>query len=519
MGSLDTTGETNMQPNTQTSQPTPKDFFEQAKRLLSVGDVFEASKRAGKLRAHFPDEPPILAIHGFTLAKLGAHQAAILDMRKSSRLTLQSLEDADEDDQSRPRVVDQYVHLQSEIGRCLTAQGEFEDAKDEIVLALDMDPDRADTVCAMAELESAMGNSDAAFKLIDDAMARKLDEIPLMIGLAKILGEASEIDGPRLNACKEKLGELCEEVGLVAGELMSLLRAHGRMCDLLGEYSTAYNSFRRAAKLRRGGFNPEANAKITSKIIENWTAEEIDRLTRPEGEVGAHRVLLAGSVHSGMPEVEALLERLPNTVSVGPIESLGMISHTQMNTAKGVLRGVVPTPSGHRGDQLVKLGGMYSQHCDAAARIGGMNTVDTHPHNLPLMGCAAAALRGVRIINCRRNPIEHALSIYCDEMAGNHPYSGDLISAASFVKDNERLMDHWTSVLNDDRVGAKVINVQYEQVLNDPAAVLRQLGEALGVEVGDELVADLEASKGKGPGSHASEYGTANKQLREFFGD
>jgi len=507
-----------MQPNQQASQQTPKDMFEHAKRLLAAGDVFEASKRAGKLRAHFPEEPPILAIHGYALAKLGIHAPAINDMRASSNLTLQSLKDGDEDNPARPRIVDQFIHLQSEIGRSLTALGEFDDAKDEIQRGLDMDPDRADAVTAMAELSSAMGNTDEAVGLIEDALSRKLDEIPLYVSFAKILDDAANADGGRMKECAGRLGELCDEVGLAAGELMGVLRAHGRLCDRLGDYVGAYNSFRRAAKLRRGGFNPEMHASITRKIIENWTAESIDSLMRPEEKIGEKRVLLSGSVHSGMVEVQELIERLPNAVVVGPTESLGTLCATQLNAAKGVLRSVVPTPVGHRGDQLGKLAMGYSQQCDAAARMSGMITIDTHPHNLKLFGCVATALPGVCLINCRRDPVEHALALYCDEMPGNHPYAGDLIAAASYVKDCELLMDHWTSVLNDERVGAKVINVQYEQLMNDPAAVLRQLGEAVGVEVGDDLTAGLEGAAAKGPGAHATEYGSASKQLREFFG-
>jgi len=113
-----------MQPNQQMQQqPTPKDFFEQAKQLLAVGDVYEASKRAGKLRSHFPEEPPILAIHGFALAKLGVHDQAIHDMRLSAGLTLRALDEGEEENPARPRIVDQYLHLQSEIGRSLTALG------------------------------------------------------------------------------------------------------------------------------------------------------------------------------------------------------------------------------------------------------------------------------------------------------------------------------------------------------------------------------------------------------------
>lgn len=507
-----------MQPNQQTSpQPTPKDFFEQAKKLLALGDVFEASKRAGKLRAHFPEEPPILAIHGYTLAKLGAHVQGIKDMRSSAALTLEALNDCEEDDQSRPRIVDQYLHLQAEIGRSLTVLGEYESAKTEIQAASDMDPDRADALTAMAELYAAQGNFDDAYKLIDDALERKVDELPMQISHAKILGQATAPDQARMRGCLARLTELSEEVGLMAGELMGALRAMGDMRNSLGEYTDAFNAYRRAAKLRRGQFNAQAHAKITGKIIENWTPESIASVTRPEGNVGAKRVFLAGSVHSGMSEVQALLELLPNTVSIGPIESLAMMCGTKLKAAKGVLRAVVPSPEGNRGDQIDNMAVGYSQHCDAAAKMSGIATVDTHPHNLILLGAAAMGLRGIKVINCRRDPIEESLAIYCDEMPGNHPYAGDLIATASFVKDNERLMDHWTSVLNDDRVGATVINVQYEQVLSDPAAVLRQLGGALGVEVSDDLLAGLESTQAKGPGSHASEYVTANKQLQEFF--
>ncbi|MBL4810056.1 MAG: sulfotransferase [Phycisphaerales bacterium] len=507
----------NQQMNPQQSQATPKDLFEQAKKLMAAGDVFEASKRAGKLRAHFPEEPPILAIHGLALAKLGVHEPAIQDMRASARLTLQALEEGDEENPARPRIVDQFIHLQSEIGRSLTALGEYEAAKDEIQRAIDMDPDRADAVAAMAELKSAQGDTQEAIEMIDDGLERKLDEIPLMVSLALILDDAESPDMDRIKACKDRLGVLCDEVGLMAGELMGILRAHGNLSDRLGEYTEAFNSFRRAAKLRRGGFNPKAHATITSKLMESWTAEGIDSLVRPEGDLGVRRVFLGGSVHSGMPQVQELLERLPNTVIVGPMESLGMLCMTQLTSAKGVLRAVVPGPAGHRGDQLSKVATVYGQTCDAAARMAGMITVDTHPHNLNLFGCAAMSMRGVRIINCRRDPIEHALAMYCDEMPGNHPYAGELLAAAAYIKDCERMMDHWTSVLNDERVGAKVVNVQYEQVLSDPAAVLRQLGDALGFEVSDDLADGLEATSAKGPGLHALEYGTASKQLREFF--
>ena len=76
-----------MQQQQQGNQPTPAQVFEEAHRLLRVGDVFEAAKRAGKLRAHFPDDIPILALHGFVLAKLGVHAQALSDLIRSAQMT------------------------------------------------------------------------------------------------------------------------------------------------------------------------------------------------------------------------------------------------------------------------------------------------------------------------------------------------------------------------------------------------------------------------------------------------
>ena len=507
-----------MQPNpAMQQQPTPKDFFEQAKKLMAVGDVYEASKRAGKLRAHFPEEPPILAIHGFALAKLGIHHVAIRDMSASAELTLKALNEGDEENPARPRIVDQFIRLQAQICRSYTALGEYEDAQQAIQSAIDMDPDRSDAIGAMAYLKSAQGKHGEAISIIEDGLARKLDEIPLQVELASVLLAMPNRDQKRMKACCDRLAILSGEMGLLAGELMEILRAHGNLCDALGEFSEAFASFRRAAKLRRGGFNPEMHAKITSKLIENWTAEDIDKLTRPEGNANGQRIMLGGSVHSGIPQIAELLERLPNTVVIGPLESLGGLCATTLNFAKGVLRAAVPTPVGHRGEQLNKLAGAYCQQCDAAAKMQGMRTVDTHPHNLSLFGAAAMCMRGLVIINCRRDPIEESLAIYCDEMSGNHPYAGDLTATAAYVKDCNRMMDHWTSVLNDERVGAKVLNVQYEQLMSDPASVLNQLGEAFGIEIDESLKAGLEPTVPSGPASHAEEYGVAYKQLSSFF--
>ena len=161
-----------MQQPAQKNQPTPQQVFEEAHRMLRVGEVYEASRRAGKLRAHFPDDTPILALHGIVLAKLGVHPQALSDMVLAAQKTEEALKEDEEGNPAR---------------RSSIAIEEYAAAEEAIENALQWDPDRADAVAAKAELLSAQGDHDGAMKLITEGFKEKLDSMPLTLARARVL--------------------------------------------------------------------------------------------------------------------------------------------------------------------------------------------------------------------------------------------------------------------------------------------------------------------------------------------
>ena len=496
---------------------SPKDLFEQARKMLDAGDVWGAATRAGTLRKNLPDDPPVMALNGYAYSRLGMHLVAIPDMRGALHMTERALEEGDPENPAHPRIVEQKLRLMTEIGRSLADLGELHDALESIDEALEIEPDRVDSIIARAEVLARHGRGDDALADLDDALGRKLDELPLRAAAARVLADHPEPDDAAMDACAGRLGELCDQVGLGVGDLAPALRALARLLDRMGRHAEAFRTMRRAARLRYGSFDAGAYEKAVDAIIRNWTADEIARLVRPDERLGEKRIFLGGSVKSGVPRLERALEWIPNTFSLGPAELMGVLAATHFKTAQTPLRRVVASPAGIRGEQLSELARGYINQATTVARLPDLTTIDTHPHNALHFGLAAAAMPGVCIIQCRRDPMAHTLDVFADEMPGNHAYAGDLMDTASFIHDTNRLMDHWREQLTDERVGARVIDVDFEEIMNAPGAVVERVAGVLGVDLAPDMLAGLEPEPIRGPGAHADAYASHLRPTREIF--
>ena len=69
------------------------------------------------------------------------------------------------------------------------------------------------------------------------------------------------------------------------------------------------------------------------------------------------------------------------------------------------------------------------------------------PGNALLLGFIATLLPGARIILCRRDPRDVALSIFQLRFFGHHPYAHNPADLGWYIGQHERLMRHWQQVL------------------------------------------------------------------------
>ena len=504
-----------MQQQGQNNQPTPKQFFEEAHRLLKMGDVFEAARRAGKLRAHFPDDTPILALHGIVLARLGLHAQALTDLIRAAQVTEEALRNDEDGNPARPRIVDQLIRLSVDICRCSVAIGEFDAAEEAIENALGWDPDRADAVGAKAEMLAAQGEIVEAKRIIAEGFKEQLDSRPLVLARARILLLETSPSKDELREVVSEIQSESEVSGVSATDLGELLRSLGLIHDLLGQHDDAFNAFRRAARLRRGKFDPRNYTVMTTKVISDWSLDAMSKVIKPEHN-GTGFVLMLGAPMSGVNQLADMIGQLDEAVNVGPVETLSAIGVQQLNARQGVLRPVPLAPQKFRRNQLEDAGAAYIEQLQAIASGSTGLYIDTHPLNIPNAGAAALMLPGLKVVMCRRDPVEAALACYCDEMPGNHPYSGELLSAAGFVADSNRMMDHWAKVLSDESIGAQVIEVQYSDLASEPKKTAARVARELGI---DAKAPDIKRVPhfASGPGSHVEDYKNYPRQIRDLL--
>ncbi|MEX0876176.1 MAG: tetratricopeptide repeat protein, partial [Phycisphaerales bacterium] len=404
-----------MQQPGQQNQPTPKQVFEEAHRLMKMGDLYEAARRAGKLRMHFPEDTPILTLHGLVLARLGVHPQALHDLIRAAQQTEAALQKEDDENPARPRIIDQLIRLSVQICRSSVAIGEYAAAEEAIKNALDWDPERGDAVGAQAELLAAQGKHEEALKLIDKGQKEKMDALPLVLAKAQVLLMQESAGEEALGGVAGELDKQAQVAGQSALDLGDLLRTLGEVYDRLGRYDDAFASFRRAAKLRRGGYDPRNYTTMTTKVVHDWSAQNMSKIVRPE-EPGERYVFLLGAPKSGVEELAAMLAQFDGATVIGPLETLSSICVRHLNARQGVLRPVPLEPQKLRGAQIREAADAYRTQVAGHCNESTVRAIDTHPLNIPLAGAAALMLPGVKIVMCRRNPIEATLACYCDAM-------------------------------------------------------------------------------------------------------
>ncbi len=244
--------------------------------------------------------------------------------------------------------------------------------------------------------------------------------------------------------------------GLHPEALLKLHLALGKAADDLGDPEEAMRRFDAASATRDGlaRFDLAAfEARIETIIATRFDAPDAPR---PAG--GPAPLLIVGLPRSGTTLVEQILSRHPD---------IGAGGELPFWTEQGALwdrRGGGPVPPA--------VAAAYRRVLEAAA--GGARpryVTDKMPLNLFWAGLAQAALPDAIVVQCRRAPIDTALSIhrtYFNQHVALPTGGADLVGA---IRAAERLADHWRAVLPADRL----IELEYEQLVADPEPAIRRL--------------------------------------------
>jgi tetratricopeptide (TPR) repeat protein len=272
-----------------------------------------------------------------------------------------------------------------------------------------------------------------------------------------------------ISRCRQQLKNL----QLAPRERSNVLFALGKAYDDLRDFPAAATALR------------EANAAMQSQT--RWTAaawrDSVEariqapprpRLS-PRGPEDGHDftpVFIVGLPRSGTTLLADRLGRHPQVRDRQETYLIGKLDTMAKDSGRGNDREML--------QDLARIANAHIRLDDAPAQV----YLDKNPLNLTELGLIDAILPRARIIHCKRDLRDTALSIWCENFAqvDNYGFSFSFSDIAQVAVDCGRLMEHWRNTL-----ALPIHTVQYEDFVARPEQNLREIERFLDLPPVDAL--------------------------------
>ena len=129
---------------------------------------------------------------------------------------------------------------------------------------------------------------------------------------------------------------------------------------------------------------------------------------------------------------------------------------------------------------LSELQGLANGYLDTLEKLGApsaLRVIDKMPINSLHHGLIVKLFPNARIVYCRRDPLDIAISCFVELFQLEHDYTTDFEDFGHYFLEHERLMAHWKAVLP-----TQIHELRYEELIAEPEKESRALIEYCGLE-------------------------------------
>lgn len=277
----------------------------------------------------------------------------------------------------------------------------------------------------------------------------------------------------------DDLGREAEALGTILGVLgsglphpqrtsASLHFAAAQLLDRMGRYDEAFEHATRANAPWANAYDRAGMERMVDSCIADFTPATLREMRRATNR-DQTPVFIVGMPRSGSTLVEQVLASHPQVHGGGELQwvvglwqklfgRLGMF-HVSL---RGALMEMSPVDADAvAAEYLRPLHALQPQ----AARI-----IDKNLSNFMHLALIRAMFPGGRVIVCRRNPLDTAVSCYMTDFEEVLPFTSSLPALGHFYLQFERLMAHWQQVLD-----VPMLEIQYESIVGDLEGHARRL--------------------------------------------
>jgi len=451
-----------------------KEAYEQARELYDSGAYSAAYRTTSQLYNKNPHFPPIVALHVSVLLRLQKPEEGTRIARRSLRHITH-----------KPH----RVMVLNTLSEGLTQVGNLDDAielmRDEIV----RQPGDSSLVSGLGHVLLLGDQKDEAIALVEEAKGRGI----MSLSIASIFGRAV-LRSDRLQEGIELIEGLLEEADAPEQDQASTKAyyALGHMYDRAKRYDEAIAAFTNANNLVPAKYIDQKVATQVRFLKEAWTAERFVGIERPSPGVPTP-VFIVGMPRSGTTLTEQIIDAHPHGFGAG---ELGLISEMFREVAPNPANIYESGPDAYDMKKIGELAKRYRHETMGMAGDPGVRVItDKAPMNFWYMGLIALAFPDAKIIHCQREPRDNCLSCFFQSLNPGHSYSFDLGNCGRFYRHYREIADHYTGLLNDDRVGVAVYENHYEDTVADQEGKTRALLDFVGLDFDEKCLSFHESGR------------------------
>lgn len=312
----------------------------------------------------------------------------------------------------------------------------------------------------LGKFKEAKANFEAALQYC----ATYYDSLAALLNIPAY--EASEAEVRKAEKALQE-GELSEDARL------RLEHALGKYYDKSADYDTAFTHFRTCNEIQKASaapFDADFVSREFDKYIEFYTAENIQALAQ-FGSRNARPVFVVGMPRTGTSLTEQILSRHSAVFGAGELKLMQKIeARLETPVSQGGLGGLTSDSCPLTEASIECLSRIYLDGLEDRAPHEAARVIDKFPMNCIHLGLIAILFPKAKIIHCRRNPLDVAISCYTVLFRMRNDFTTDLHHFGLYYREYLRLMAHWNAVLPE-----RVFELQYEDMIDEPESAMRQL--------------------------------------------
>ncbi len=401
--------------------------------------------------------------------------------------------------QNATKLAPDYFGAWVDLSRALTEFEKPDEAREAITQLTKLDPQLAYPYVLLGNLESKVGDYEAAVVAFEEALDRQADNGGALAGLGhalKTIGRQEQaID--RYRRCVQNYPAFGEAWWSLANlktfrfndDEVATLEAHaddqklsdearvninfalGKAYEDAGRYAEAFYRYDLGNKTRRPheNYDPVQTEASHDRLIDVISTELIEEKSDAAVQ-NNDPIFIVGLPRSGSTLIEQILASHTDVDGTHELPDLPRVLRT-INQWQIQGKGYPDALKMLDQEQVRELGEQYLESTQRY-RQGAARFTDKMPNNFAMVGLLALILPNAKIVNARRHPLDSCMGSYKQLFYRGQSFTYDLVELGEYYLEYQRLMDHWHALLP-----GRILDVHYENMVADQENETRRLIE------------------------------------------